>query len=271
MRKKWALSFALAATVAVSAACGNANDGNDQNNAGEDTNLNTNTQEEAPEENNDEIALEEGEQPDMPEPDLEGVPDVVAEVNGEEITREEFEATYMGQFQQMAMMAQMSGEPIDQDELKEQVAENMIGTELLIQAAESGDYEASEEEMDETLEMIAQQSGMQADEFMAALEEQGMSEEEVMEQLELQVKIDQMIANEAGDVEVTEEELEAYYEDLVAQQEAMAGDTEEEIELPEYEEIRDDLEQQLRAEKENEASQQLVERLRDEADVTVHL
>src|SRR5699024_1451986 len=37
-------------------------------------------------------------QQEMPEPDLEGIPDVVAEVNGEEITGDEFESTYQGQF-----------------------------------------------------------------------------------------------------------------------------------------------------------------------------
>ncbi|MGO3289818.1 MAG: SurA, partial [Brachybacterium sp.] len=41
-----------------------------------------------------------GEQPQMPEADVSDVPDVVATVNGEDITKDEFTAIYEGQFQQ---------------------------------------------------------------------------------------------------------------------------------------------------------------------------
>src|SRR5699024_12163376 len=67
-------------------------------------------------------------QAEMPEPDLEGIPDIVADVNDGEVTKEDFEATYQQQFQQMAMQAQMSGQnmdEIDQDELKEQTADGL--------------------------------------------------------------------------------------------------------------------------------------------------
>ncbi|MGH3307966.1 MAG: hypothetical protein ACRDOX_09790, partial [Nocardioides sp.] len=58
-----------------------------------------------------------------PQPDLEGIPEVVAEVNGEEVTRDEFVSTYESQFQQASMQAQMGGEQPDEDALKKQVAE----------------------------------------------------------------------------------------------------------------------------------------------------
>src|SRR5699024_12343092 len=70
------------------------------------------------------------EQAEMPEPDLEGIPNIVADVNDGEVTKEDFEATYQQQFQQMAMQAQMSGQnmdEIDQDELKEQTADGLVG------------------------------------------------------------------------------------------------------------------------------------------------
>src|SRR5699024_10439920 len=78
------------------------------------------------------------EQGEMLEPNLEGIPDIVADVNDGEVTKEDFEATYQQQFQQMAMQAQMSGQNMDeieQDELKEQTADGLVGQELLMQEA----------------------------------------------------------------------------------------------------------------------------------------
>ncbi|MDS8765667.1 SurA N-terminal domain-containing protein, partial [Streptococcus pneumoniae] len=85
--------------------------------------------------------------PEMPEPDLEGIPEVVAEVNGEEVSKEEFETAYTGQFQQAAMQAQMSGQEIDQNQLKTQLAESMVGQKLLVQEAENQELTASDEEV----------------------------------------------------------------------------------------------------------------------------
>ena len=69
----------------------------------------------------------------MPEADVSDVPDVVAEVNGEEVTKDEFVQTYESQFQQLMMQQQQSGAgtEVDQDELKSQVAEQLVNNELL--------------------------------------------------------------------------------------------------------------------------------------------
>jgi len=265
MNKKWMLSLSLAVTVSVMVACGDANESD------EEINEETNTQEEAPAGDN-EAALEGGEdaeQLEMPEPDLEGIPDVVAEVNGEEIPREEFETTYTGQFQQASMQSQMTGEEVDQDLLKDQVAESMIFTELLIQEANNRDFEATEKDIEETLDEIVALNGLESkDEFMAAMQEQGMDEEEVMSQIEIQVKVDQLIASETGDIEPTDEELEESYDQLVAQQEQMGGD---DVEIPSFDEVKPDLAEQVKQQKEGQATQTLVEQLREDADVTIHL
>lgn len=256
MIKKWFLGLSLGVSVAVLAACG----GGDE--ATENTNEEPNTQEEAA------ADTEEGaEQPAMPEPDLSSVPDIVAEVNGEEVTKEEFEAVYAGQFQQAAMQAQMSGQEIDQDQLKEQVTESLIGQELLIQEAGNRGYSASEEEMDKTLTDLAAQNGLESKEqFLTALEEQGMPEEEVMSQLETQVKVNQLIAEETGSIEPTEKELQELYDQAKAQQEQTGGE-----ELPPFEEVKPQLEEQIKMQKEREATQTLVAELRENADVTVHI
>src|SRR5690606_32806683 len=144
--KKMFFSMLIGASVLVTAACGNAED-----NANEEK-----TTQEQPAENNEETAAP----TEMPEPDLEGVPDLVAEVNGEEIKKEEFESAYVGQFQQMAMQAQMSGQEVDQDQLKTQIAESLVGQRLLMQETDNRSIEASDEEIDNTLTSIAEQNGL---------------------------------------------------------------------------------------------------------------
>src|SRR5690625_6502716 len=68
-------------------------------------------------ENNTELG---GQEAEMPEPDLENIPSIVAEVNGEEITKEDFVGMYQQQFQQQMLQAQMSGQEVDEDSLKKQ-------------------------------------------------------------------------------------------------------------------------------------------------------
>lgn len=259
--KKWFLSLSLGVSVVALAACGGADE------AAENTNEEPKTQEEAPAENSE--GNKGAEQPQMPEPDLGGIPDVVAEVNGEEVTKEEFETTYTGQFQQAAMQAQMSGQEIDQNKLKKQVAESMVGQKLLIQEAGNRNLNASEEDVNNTLDELAKQNGLESkDEFLTALEEQGMAKDEVMSQVETQVKVDQLLAEETGDVKPTDEEIQGLYDQMKAQQKEMGG---EEQELPPFEEIKPQLEEQVKMQKEGEAAQTLVAKLRENADVTVNL
>lgn len=256
MIKKWFLGLSLGTSLLVLSACGGADE------SAENENAQPETQEQAP------SGEENAAQPEMPEPDLEGIPEVVAQVNGEEVSKEDFEAAYTGQFQQAAMQAQMSGQEIDQDQLKNQLAESMVGQKLLIQEAENQKLAASDEEVNQTLEQLAQQNGLETtDEFLKALDEQGMKEEEVRSQVATQVKVDQLIAESAGDTTPSEEEVEAAYEQIKEQQEQMGS----EEELPAFEELKPDLEEQVKTQKENEATQTLVAELREKADVTINL
>lgn len=205
---------------------------------------------------------------DMPEADLEGIPDTVAEINGEKITKEEFSLSYEQQFQQAAMQSQMTGEEVDQDQIKLQVAEGMIGQQLLKQEANKRFTDVSEADTDKLIDELVEQNQLEnRDEFFAAFEEQGTDKEELLTLIEAQVKIDQLIAEESGDVEPTDEELKEVYEAMKAQQEEM--DAEEEI--PSFDEMKPDLVEQVKYQKESEVVQTLVEKLREEGEVTIHL
>ncbi|MFZ4451628.1 SurA N-terminal domain-containing protein [Salibacterium aidingense] len=280
--KKSVFSLFLVLILSVTAACGNEDEsaGANNNESGaqdeEQTGSGSDSKSDSEKENGSgDGGSQEGEssqQAEMPEPDLENVPDVVATVNGEEISGEEFKSSYEGQFQQAAMQSQMTGEEVDQDQLKQQVADSLVGTELLTQEAENRNLEASQEKIDSTLKDLVEQNNFNSqDELMTALkEQQGMNKEEVMAQIETQVKIDQLISEETGDVEPTEEELKQAYEQAKAQQAQMSGEGED-AETPSFEEMKPDLKEQVKSQKEAEASQALVEELRKNADVSINL
>ncbi|MCA1022217.1 SurA N-terminal domain-containing protein [Halobacillus litoralis] len=253
LNKKWLLSLMLAAFVALLAACGEDEGASDDNKEETET-----TQEEQ----------QEGEQAETPEPDLENVPDVVAEVNGEKITKEDFETTYQGQFQQMAMQSQMTGTELDQEQLKKDVANNLVGQELLVQEAESRDYEVSDEEVNQMLTDLAEQNQMESkDKFLEELANQGMKEDEVLSQVRSQLKVDQLLEEEVSVEAPTDDEVKAEYDKAVEQQES----AETEQEMPAYEDVKDKIKQNLQTQKQSEETQKLVDKLREEGEVTVNL
>lgn len=209
-------------------------------------------------------------QPEMPEPDLGDVPDVVAEVNDSEISGAEYTSAYESQFSQMAMQSQMSGEEVDEDALQEQILDNLIGYELLTQEAAANGFEANEEDIDAELETVAEQNGVESvDELLSLAEEQDTSEEELREDVEQQVLITQVVDSLDVD-EPSEEEIEQMYQDF-ADQESAQGEEGEETETPDLEELRPQIEEQLTAQKENEATLAHIEDLREDAEVEVHV
>lgn len=260
--KKWLSSLTIIGSLLLLTAC------NGDEEAAEDTGS---AEESGSPESETAAKGEEGaaaEQPEMPEPDLEGVPDVVAEVNDTKIEKAEFEEAYNMQFQQMAMMSQMSGEEVNQDDLKKQVADGLVSQELLIQEADNRELEVTEEDTNGVLDSLVEQNGMESqDDLFAAFEEQGMPKDEVMSQVDMQVKVDKLIAEEAGDIEPSKEEMQEIYDAQVAQMEQM--ETEEEP--PSFEELEPQLKEQVVMQKEGEAAQALVADLKESADVTMHL
>ena len=254
MKKKWTfIVFTLFIMLAL-AACGSKDD---NNNANGNENGNDNSNE----------VIDEA----LPEADLEGIPDVVIEINGEDITKDDFSSMYEQQFQQQAMQAQMMGQDmndIDQDELKQQTAEIIIGQNLLIQEANNRIKEVSEDDINETIDILLEQTGMESkDDLLAIFKEQGMDEEEFNSQIETQVKVDQLIVEISKDLEPTEEEMKETYDMIKAQQEEM----ESEEEFPDFDEIKSDIEMQLKEQKKAEETETLVESLREKADITIHL
>lgn len=253
MPKKFLLSIAAVAAAFSLAACGA--DGDDEQ-----------ATDDAPQ------SQEQGDQA-MAEPEVDNIPDVVAVVDGEEISGDAFAENYEAQYQQLTMQSAMAGEEPDQDQLKDQALEMMINSELLVAEAEDQGFSASDEEVDEYLADMAEANGMESsDALMEELEAQGLSEERIREDLHKEVMIDQVV--DTLDVEEpSDEELQEMYDAQVEQLEAMNAQVEEDQaqEAPAFEELEPELEEQVELQNENEAIAALLEDLRDDAEIDIRL
>lgn len=194
------------------------------------------------------------------EPDLSGLPDVVATVDGVKITKTQFVQSYTAQFQLASQ--QSPGQPVDQDALKKQVAENLVDTQLLIAAAEARDYTVTAKDVDAALKELAEQNQQDTAGLLKALADQGLDEKEVDEQLEQQVRIDRLVAEEAGDTTPSDADLKKVYDQVVAQQGEGAD-------VPPFEDVKAQLVEQGKQEKENAAAQNLVAELKKTATIDI--
>lgn len=206
-------------------------------------------------------------------PDTSNIPDPVAVVNGEAITKAEFVSVLEGQYQQMSMQAQMSGQPVDEEQIKQLSIEGLVGSALLEQEAADRGIEVSDEEKDASLREFADTNQVSTDEFVAKMGEQGMDRAGVMDQIEKQLRVEKLITQEYGEFSPSDDEVRAAY-DQVAQQQSMMGGAEGGAgaqQLPPLEQVRPQVEEQLRAEKQAEQMQTMSDELREGADVTVNL
>lgn len=205
------------------------------------------------------------------EPDLTGLPEVVATVNGEDISKDDFVSAYEPQFEQSAAQAQQAGSEVDQADLKQQTLDFMINNLLLRQAANDEGIEISDSEVDADIEELAASNGAaSAKDFLATLEEQGFTEDEVRDEVENQLKIEKYLT-EAADVEQPSgAEIRDLYDQLSARQESSAEDPAAAT-IPAFDEVESQLEQQLLQEAQSEAVDGILSDLRAEADITSNL
>ncbi len=205
-----------------------------------------------------------------PEADLDGLPDVVAVVNGEEIGRDEFEQVYTRQFESASGQAQSTGQPVDQDVLKEQTAEGLVGNALLTQEADRLDIAATKADVNAELATLMKQNGLTSRKDLAPLlEQQGLSIADLLEQVEAQIRIDRLIKKiTPGALKVTKQEVRALYDQVAEQQAANPQNAQE---LPPLNQVRGEIVDQIRGDKQGQAAQALVTDLRKDADVTINL
>lgn len=143
-----------------------------------------------------------------------GDPNVAATVNGSEVTIAEVEERFEQAKKQPQVAQQLAEDPDGRygKEIQAQILSQLVVAQLLEQWADELGVEASDEEVeDERTALIEQMGGEEA--FDSAVKESGLSEKEVTETIRQRVLQNKITEEVAGDAEVTDEEIAAFYEE----------------------------------------------------------
>ncbi len=197
----------------------------------------------------------------QPEVDKVDADKVVATVNGEEIKGEDFNALYSQSQMQYVQMGQEV--PKDQlDQMKKQVAESMVGQELILQAAQEEGIKASDKQVEDELANV--KKGFEDEKkFEEALKKSDMTMEELKKEIEKNVQYTQYIDKEIKVDEVTEKEMKEYYDKAKEQ-----GSSEE---MPAYEDVKPQIKEGLESEQKKKKTQELIDKLKKDADVKINV
>ncbi len=196
---------------------------------------------------------------------------VVATVNGEEILESELDASVdqmVSSYEQYGLDMESEQGQMMLVQIKTQALENLIQQEVLMQAAEEAGYTVSDEELDTEIGGIKAQFTTE-EEFEEALEANGFTPESYRKRLKAELMISEFFQAQIETKEVSEEEIEASYNDYVEQLEEHNEDAEEEEirEIREFDEIKDDIEEQLIQEDRQAQIGELIETLMAKADI----
>ncbi len=174
---------------------------------------------------------------------------VVASVNGEEITASEVAA--------MQDLSVQQGQQVSEENALEQI----IAREILVQEAGSSGYDLSDVEAEEMLESQLLQRNSSLEEYKQNLETQGVVYEEQLGELKEQLVIQEYLAEEVGEdkYSVTKEEAKDFYEQYKAQY--------PEEEIPSYSESETQIIMILQQQKQQQAVGALIEELKMDADI----
>lgn len=187
-------------------------------------------------------------------------------INGEEVSREEFEIQFERTKQ---MVAQQYGIDLDAEEnnmllpeLQHQTIENLIGQRVLTQEAKNLGMEVTDEEIEQNIGMLVQQFGGEEG-FQEALEADNLTEEDLESLVYEELLISQLFEAELDfdDIEVSDEEIEEFYAQYEMTMEQQGED------VPPLEEIEDQITMQLQQQKSQEEQQAYVAELVEDSDI----
>ncbi len=135
---------------------------------------------------------------------------VVATVNGNDITEQQL-------LDEMAKVPAYYFSMMDNATIQSAILEQLIARELLMGKADAMGISVTEQEIKDALANITTQAQITQEEFLVRLEEENMTLEEVREYLKEQIVINKVIESEVlKNIHVTEEEIQAYYENATA-------------------------------------------------------
>ncbi|TDL32550.1 hypothetical protein E2R51_07645 [Jeotgalibacillus sp. S-D1] len=190
--------------------------------------------------------------------------EVVAVVNDQEILGEDYNAA-LGQVQ--GQMQQAGQDPTSKEaaeQVKTQTLDTLVNQTLILQKAEEAELTASEEEIDEEYNAFQEQFG--GEEAMnEMLEAEGMKPEALREQIAESIKFEKYINETVPTEEVTEKEIQEYYDQAAAQSKESGQ------EMPPLEEVSENIKTGLEQQKQQEKLAQHVEELKADASIDLKI
>ncbi len=184
-------------------------------------------------------------------------------VDGQEYSRSDFDNLV----EKTASQYETYGMEVTKEELKDQAVEQAVQEILLTDLAKEKDVEVTEEDIQEfTEELMTMYEVSTEEDLVSMLKEQGLKDKEEMDTLfSKQVEIDKLIELYSEDIEVTEEEVENYYEVYKTQAQSSGQ------EVPPFEEIREEIRPTLIQERATELILEDVEEMKEDAEIEVFI
>ncbi len=179
-------------------------------------------------------------------------PDVVARVNGEDITKRDVQ-----EFQDRTFLW------YGQNVTEEQALEQMIAEKLLYQEAERGDHLLTGNETAQELAARLALRGKTIEDLKAELQEDDLSYDEYVEDFQRQLAIENYLNDTVEIPEITEQDATEYYE---AYKESFLRQYPDQP-FPPFEQVQSEIVRLLSQEKQQEAMLILIEELEEKADV----
>ncbi len=192
---------------------------------------------------------------------MEETNDFVAMVNGEGILKSDFNTQFA------SALASLQSQGVDTTsaeflaQLNTQVLDDLINTKLVEQGIKASGLSATQEEVDAEVASVTTQLGGE-EALSTQLANNNLTMEQFLSNITNQLTIQKYLRSniDSSSVEVTEEEIVALYEQATTAQQQ---------EVPPLEDVRDQVEQQIRADKEQALVNAFIAELRADADIEI--
>lgn len=193
--------------------------------------------------------------------------EAVAIVNGEEISKEDFDYTVqrisMNYEQQGLSLEGEQGEAVLEG-IREEAMDILVEERILLQEAIKNGHSVTDEEVEEEFESLKGQFSSQED-FEQILEMNLLTEERLKKMLKTEMHIEHFFKEATENLEVSEAESKEAYDRYF---EEIKG-TEVEEDFPSYEEIKYDLEFEIMQEKQNAEFRTIIETLKADSEINI--
>lgn len=178
---------------------------------------------------------------------------VVAVINGTEVTGDVYNLVYS----QLKLHSTQLKEEVDLEEVKDATMESIIDREIVFQEAKEEGIDITKETAETEFDTLKKENGK---ELETLLQQYQITEEGFKEQLRFELTMNEYLTK-AIKVEVSDEEVKEAYD------EAKAEADKEDQEIPEFDEVKDQIKGNMREEKVTLALQEKVDKVKETAEI----